>query len=71
MNDPRKQRPSVFPWWGSVALPASALWGLALGAGLGFLFGNIWIGAAIGAGLGCGVGLCLFAAAIVVASGRT
>ena len=62
---------SPFPWWGSVALPGCALWGVALGAGAGFLLGNVWIGAAIGAGLGCGVGLCLFAAAIVVASSKT
>jgi len=71
MNQPRPRKPSPFPLWGTVALPASALWGLAIGVGLGLLFGNIWIGAAIGAGLGCGVGLCLFAAAVVVASSRT
>ncbi len=66
-----RQRPkSPFPWWGSLALPGCVLWGVAIGAGLGFVFGNVWIGAAIGAGLGAGVGLCLFAAAIVVASSR-
>lgn len=70
MNEPRRRRPRAFPWWGSVALPACALWGVAIGAGLGFVFGNVWIGGAIGAGLGVGVGLCLFAAAVVVASDR-
>jgi hypothetical protein len=34
------------------------------------LFGNLAIGALIGAGLGIGVGLTLFAAAIVIASGK-
>lgn len=67
---PEQQRRSAFPWWGSLALPGCALWGVAIGAGLGLVFGNVWIGAAIGAGLGCGVGLCLFAAAVVVASDR-
>jgi uncharacterized membrane protein len=68
MSSPK--RASLFPFWGLIALPASALWGVALGFGIGMLFGNPWIGAAIGAGLGCGVGLCLFAAAVVVASSR-
>jgi hypothetical protein len=46
------------------------LWGTALGAGAGMLFGNIVIGTMIGAGLGLGVGLTLFAAAVVVASAK-
>ncbi len=71
MNPPRKKPPSQFPVWGTLAVPGCALWGVALGAGLGLLFGNLWIGAAIGAGLGCGLGLCLFAAAVVVATGRS
>jgi hypothetical protein len=57
-----------FPLWGSLAIPAGALWGLLLGVVAGLIFGNIAIGAAIGAGLGVGVGLTVFAAAIVVAS---
>lgn len=61
---------SGFPLWGTVAIPAGLLWGTALGAGAGLLFGNIVIGAMIGAGLGIGVGLTLFAAAIVIASAR-
>lgn len=67
---PRKKAPSPFPLWGLLALPGGLLWGVSLGLGAGMLFGNPWIGAAIGAGLGCGVGLCLFAAAIVIASSR-
>ena len=64
-------RPKVgFPLWGSLAVPAGALWGTALGVGAGFLFGNVAIGAAIGAGLGIGIGLTLFAAAVVVASNK-
>ena len=74
MNDPtpapRPQRKSGFPFWGTIAIPAGLLWGTALGAGAGLLFGNIVIGALIGAGLGLGVGLTLFAAAIVIASAR-
>lgn len=58
----------AFPLWGSVGLPASALWGTAIGMGFGFLFGNAAIGGAIGAGLGVGLGLVLFAAAVVSAS---
>jgi hypothetical protein len=46
------------------------LWGAALGCGAGFLFGNLLIGALIGAGLGVGIGFTVFAAAIVIASGR-
>jgi hypothetical protein len=71
MTDPRKQgRQPGFPLWGSLAIPAGLLWGTVLGAGAGLLFGDLLIGALIGAGLGIGVGLTLFAAAIVVASGR-
>ena len=57
-----------FPLWGTLAIPAGALWGLLLGVVAGLLLGNIAIGAAIGAGLGVGIGLTVFAAAIVVAS---
>jgi hypothetical protein len=57
-----------FPFWGAIAIPAGALWGPAVGGTIGFFFDNVWIGAAIGAGIGVGVGLCLFSAAIVVAS---
>jgi hypothetical protein len=53
-----------------VAIPAGLLWGTALGAGAGLVFGDVRIGALIGAGLGVGIGFALFAAAIVVASGR-
>ena len=60
--------PKRFPIWGTLAIPAGILWGLALGIIAGLVFGNVLIGAAIGAGLGVGVGLTLFAAAIVVAS---
>ena len=59
-----------FPLWGSLAIPAGILWGTLLGIVLGLLFGNVLIGAAIGAGLGIGIGLTLFAAAVVIASGR-
>jgi hypothetical protein len=59
-----------FPLWGSLAVPAGALWGTLLGVVAGLLLGNIAIGAAIGAGLGVGVGLTLFAAAVVVASSK-
>jgi hypothetical protein len=62
--------PSSFPLWGSVAIPAGLLWGTALGAGAGYLFGDLLIGALIGAGLGVGIGLTVFAAAIVIASGK-
>ena len=41
-----------FPFWG----------------GIGYLGGDVFIGAAIGAALGIGVGLSLLAAAIVIAS---
>jgi hypothetical protein len=64
----RDSAPRGFPLWGSLAIPAGALWGTMLGLLAGFLFGNIAIGAAIGAGLGVGIGLVLFAAAVVVAS---
>ena len=50
--------------------PAGLLWGTALGAGAGLLFGNLVIGALIGAGLGVGIGFTVFAAAIVIASGK-
>jgi hypothetical protein len=74
LNDPTPastpQRKSGFPLWGTIAIPAGLLWGTALGAGAGLLFGNLVIGALIGAALGIGVGLTLFAAAIVIASAR-
>jgi hypothetical protein len=66
----KRTRPEGFPLWGTIAIPAGLLWGTALGAGLGLLFGNVVIGALIGAGLGVGTGLAVFAAAIVIASGR-
>jgi hypothetical protein len=59
-----------FPLWGTIAIPAGLLWGTALGAGAGLLFGNLVIGALIGAGLGVGVGFTLFAAAVVIASSK-
>jgi hypothetical protein len=59
---------SAFPFWGAIAIPAGALWGTALGAVIGWFLGNVLIGASIGAGIGIGVGLCLFSAAVVVAS---
>ena len=69
MSDERDTRASQgFPLWGSLAIPAGALWGTMLGVLAGFLFGNVAIGAAIGAGLGIGIGLALFAAAVVIAS---
>jgi hypothetical protein len=61
---------SPFPFWGAIAIPAGALWGPLIGAGIGYLFDNLMIGAAIGAGIGVGVGLSLFAAAVVVASSK-
>jgi hypothetical protein len=71
VNDTTKRPPpSAFPLWGSVAIPAGLLWGTALGAGAGLLFGNLVIGALIGAGLGVGIGFAVFAAAIVIASGK-
>ena len=57
-----------FPLWGAIALPASALWGILIGIGIGYLAGNMFIGAAIGAALGIGIGLSLLAAAIVMVS---
>jgi hypothetical protein len=65
-----RPRAPGFPFWGTIAIPAGLLWGTALGAGAGLLFGNLAIGALIGAGLGVGVGFAVFAAAIVIASGR-
>ncbi|MGD8324446.1 MAG: hypothetical protein PVF50_08775 [Gammaproteobacteria bacterium] len=62
------ERRSGMPRWGSIALPACALWGALLGVLTGLAFGNIMIGAAIGAGLGVGIGIVLLAAAIVRAS---
>ena len=53
-----------------MAIPAGVLWGPLLGGGVGWLFGNVVIGAAIGAALGVGIGLSVFAAAIVVASAK-
>ena len=71
MNDSKKTREAKgFPFWGTLAIPGGLLWGTLLGAAAGLLFGNLLIGALIGAGLGLGVGLTLFAAAIVIASGR-
>lgn len=70
MNDKTQARPKGFPFWGTMAIPAGLLWGTALGAGAGFLLGDVFIGALIGAGLGVGIGFALFAAAIVVASSR-
>jgi hypothetical protein len=69
-NPPPQRQRQGFPLWGTLAIPAGLLWGTALGAGAGLLFGDLLIGALIGAGLGIGVGLTLFAAAIVIASGR-
>ena len=60
----------AFPLWGALAIPAGILWGTALGALAGIVFGNLVIGLLIGAGLGLGIGLTLFAAAVVVASAR-
>lgn len=57
-----------FPFWGAIALPACALWGPLIGGGIGYLSGDVFIGAAIGAALGIGLGLSLLAAAIVIAS---
>jgi hypothetical protein len=59
-----------FPLWGSLAIPAGVLWGTLLGVLIGALFGSALIGAMIGAGLGIGIGLTLFAAAVVIASGK-
>ena len=71
MNDTSKApRPKGFPFWGTIAIPAGLLWGTLLGCGAGLLFGNLVIGALIGAGLGVGIGFTLFAAAIVIASGK-
>lgn len=64
----RKRSP--FPFWGAIAIPAGALWGPVIGSGIGWLFGNVIIGAAIGAAIGISVGLSLFAAAVVVASSK-
>ena len=69
-GETKRPRQSGFPLWGTVAIPAGLLWGTALGAGAGFLFGNLIIGALIGAGLGVGIGFAVFAAAIVIASGK-
>ncbi len=66
----RSRRHRSFPFWGAIAIPAGALWGILLGVLTGYLFGNVVIGAAIGAALGIGIGLCVFAAAIVVASAK-
>lgn len=64
------QSRSKFPFWGTIAIPAGALWGPVIGAGIGYLSGNVLIGAAIGAGIGVGLGLSLFAAAVVIASSK-
>ena len=55
MNEATKRPPARFPFWGMIAIPAGLLWGTALGAG---------------AGLGVGIGFTVFAAAIVIASGK-
>lgn len=70
-NRPQQKKQSPFPFWGTIALPASALWGILLGVGAGLVFGNVMIGAAIGAALGISIGLGLFAAAFVIAASRT
>jgi hypothetical protein len=70
VNDKTRARPKAFPFWGTIAIPAGLLWGTALGAGTGLLLGDLRIGALIGAGLGVGIGFAVFAAAIVVASGK-
>jgi hypothetical protein len=72
VNEPTKapRQQQSFPLWGTLAIPGGLLWGTALGAGCGLLFGNLLIGALIGAALGIGIGLTLFAAAIVIASGK-
>ena len=70
MKDSIKAPPPAFPFWGAIAIPGGLLWGTLLGVGAGLLFGNLLIGALIGAALGIGVGLTLFAAAIVMASGK-
>jgi hypothetical protein len=71
VNDSTKTpRPTGFPLWGSLAIPAGLLWGAVLGVGGGLLFGNIIIGALIGAALGVGIGFTVFAAAIVIVSGK-
>jgi hypothetical protein len=71
VNDPPTPPPrSSFPLWGSVAIPGGLLWGTALGAGAGFYFGELLIGALIGAGLGIGIGFTVFAAAVVIASSK-
>jgi len=59
-----------FPLWGSLAIPAGALWGTVLGVLVGLAFGNWLIGGMIGAGLGIGIGLTVFAAAVVIASAK-
>ena len=69
-NDAPPRRPEIFPLWGMLAIPGGVLWGTALGALAGIVFGNIVIGTMIGAGLGLGIGLTLFAAAVVVASAK-
>ncbi len=70
VNDSTEPPQSSFPLWGSVAIPAGLLWGTALGAGAGYYFGDLLIGALIGAGLGVGIGFAVFAAAIVIASSK-
>jgi hypothetical protein len=71
VNEPTKRPPQrAFPLWGTIAIPGGLLWGTALGAGAGLLFGHLFIGALIGAGLGVGIGFTVFAAAIVIASGK-
>jgi hypothetical protein len=67
---PQASPERAFPFWGTIAIPAGLLWGTLLGAGAGMAFGNLLIGALIGAALGIGIGLTLFAAAIVIASGK-
>jgi hypothetical protein len=69
-STPSPRTKASFPFWGTIAIPAGLLWGTALGAAAGFVFGSLVIGALIGAGLGVGVGFTVFAAAIVIASGK-
>ena len=72
MNEPTKApRPkSPFPFVGHDRDSRRLALGHGARRGRGLLFGNLVIGALIGAGLGIGIGLTVFAAAIVIASGK-